>query len=81
MSQFFTTIDKNESKFVGLVHDSNTLQVLYRSAEHETQEQALEEINRFVSSNQISSSSTTATTTNNPITAPPSRGCGCGRNR
>jgi len=79
MSQFFTTIDKNGPKFIGLVHDSNTLQVLYRSTEHETQEQALEEINRFVSSNQIPSSSTTVTTTNNPVTAPPSRGCGCRR--
>ena len=44
MSQFFTTLEKKESKFIGVVHDANTNQVLFRTQEQESQENALNEV-------------------------------------
>lgn len=87
MSQFFTFLDKSGTKFVGVVHDSNTNQVLFRSAEHDSQETALNEVNQFVATFKSASTSETITTTNTavvsetppqPQPAPVQRRC-CGR--
>jgi hypothetical protein len=81
MSQFFTTLEKKESKFIGIVHDANTNQVLFRSSEQDLQENALNEVNQFIATFK-STSSTSETTTNVPSTPvthlPPPRRC-CGR--
>jgi predicted AlkP superfamily pyrophosphatase or phosphodiesterase len=81
MSQFFTTLEKKESKFVGIVLDANTNQVLFRSSEQDLQENALNEVNQFIATFKTTSS-TSETTTNTPSTPithlPPPRRC-CGR--
>jgi hypothetical protein len=81
MSQFFTTLEKKESKFIGVVHDANTNQVLFRTQEQESQENALNEVNQFIATFKTTSS-TSETATNTPSTSithlPPPRRC-CGR--
>lgn len=80
MSQFFTTIEKNGSKFIGVIHDANTHQVLHRTTEQDTQELALNEVNQFVNTNKvITTAESTTVAPNTPIVNnPPPRRC-CGR--
>jgi hypothetical protein len=80
MSQFFTTLEKNGSKFIGVIHDANTHQVLHRTNEQDTQEQALNDVNHFVSANKVITTSESITTApSTPIVHnPPPRKC-CGR--
>ncbi len=80
MSQFFTTLEKNESKFIGVVHDANTHQVLFRTTEQDTQELALNEVNLFISSSDKATSAINETTVpeESVVVLPPPRRC-CGR--
>lgn len=80
MSQFLTTVEKYNSKFIGFVRDSNTHQVLFRSNELETEELVLNEVNQFISTFKTNSSNSTTTTEipTPPIESAPPRRC-CGR--
>lgn len=85
MKKYFTSLDLEDGKFVGLLHDPDTNQVVYKTKKHNSQAQVTSEINEYITklrSNQTPATQpvreTIVTTTYRQLSNQLKGGC-CGR--
>jgi hypothetical protein len=51
MKKYFTTLDLEDGKFVGSLHDPDTNQVVYKTKGYNSQSQVTSDINEYITKN------------------------------
>lgn len=83
MKKYFTTLDSEDGKFVGMLHDPDTNQVVYKTKPYSSQSQVTSDINQHItqlkmSHQQPQQSQTIVNTVRQQTFQMPKRTC-CGR--
>jgi len=80
MNKYFSTIEKNNDLYVGIIYDNNTNQEVHRTNLYPTQVQASQAIDSFLTGEQptVVQAIRTSTTPPSVAKAEPTRRC-CGR--